>query len=112
MPYRPMHRLPLFLAASLIYALPVRADCLLPAPPGHIPDGRVASEPEMRAAMRTLQQYNEDVDEYGKCLEFEQRVKHVSPYDQEKQRTVAMETRANVVEQFNQQVRLWKARRS
>ena len=44
----------MLLAGTLLYGLCAAADCLLPAPPSHIPDGSAANEQEMLAAMRTL----------------------------------------------------------
>lgn len=100
------------LAGTLLYALCAAADCLLPAPPSHIPDGSSANEQEMLTAMRTLKQYNEDVNEYTRCLEFQQRQNHISFEDREKHSDAALNTLATVAARFNEQVRRFKARRS
>jgi hypothetical protein len=100
------------LAGTLLYALGAAADCLLPAPPSRIPDGSSANEQEMLAAMRTLKQYNDDVNEYTRCLEFQQRQNHISLEDREMHRDVALSTLATVAARFNEQVRRFKARRS
>ncbi|HEX3836843.1 MAG TPA: hypothetical protein VHW25_07750 [Steroidobacteraceae bacterium] len=100
------------LAASLAYALCAAADCLLPAPPSHIPDGTSANEHEMLTAMRTLKQYNDDVNEYTRCLEFQQRQNRISFEDREKRRDDALNLLATVAARFNEQVRRFKARRS
>ncbi|HEV2702508.1 MAG TPA: hypothetical protein VGV09_12805 [Steroidobacteraceae bacterium] len=103
---------PVTLAAMLLYAAGASADCLLPAPPSHIPDGDSANAQEMVAAMRTFKQYNDDVDEYTKCLEFEARQNHITAASEETHRTIAVNTLAAVVARFNEQVRRFKARKS
>jgi hypothetical protein len=100
------------LGGTLLYALSAAADCLLPAPPSHIPDGSSANEQEMLAAMRTLKQYNDDVNEYTSCLEFQQRQNRISFDEHEKHRADALNTLAVVAARFNEQVRRFKARRS
>ena len=100
------------LAAALLFSMPAAADCVLPAAPSHIPDGHSASEQEMRAAMRTVQHFNDDVEEYIKCLEFQQRRNLLSVGDKAKQRTDALDSLATVVERFNAQVRIFKSRQS
>jgi hypothetical protein len=100
------------LAGTLLYALCAAADCLLPAPPSHIPDGSSANEQEMLAAMRTLKQYNDDVNEYTRCLEFQQRQNQLSFEDRAKHSDAALNTLATVAARFNEQVRRFKARRS
>ncbi len=102
----------MLLTGTLLYALCAAADCQLPAPPSHIPDGSSANEQEMLAAMRTLKQYNDDVNEYTRCLEFQQRQNRISLEDHEKHRDAALNTLATVAAHFNEQVRLFKARRS
>lgn len=100
------------LVAALLYSVQAAAGCLLPAPPSRIPDGSSATEQEMVAAMRTLKQYNEDVSEYTKCLEFEQKRNRISFDDQARNRDHALNTLATVATQFNEQVRRFKARHS
>jgi hypothetical protein len=109
-----LRRLPLFvfaaLAATLLCAASAHADCLLPAPPNHIPDGDSANQQEMVAAMRTFKQYNDDVDEYTKCLDFEQRQNHISNDAQVIRRNIALSQLETIVARFNEQVRRFKAR--
>ena|ERR1700744_1451832 len=100
------------LFAALLYSLSALADCVLPAPPSHIPDGSSASEQEMVAAMRTLKQYHGDVDDYTKCLGFEQRQSRLSNDALEMHRNNALSTLASVVSRFNEQVRRFRSRRS
>ena len=102
----------MLLVVSLLFSMSAAADCVLPAPPSHIPDGHSANEQEMRSAMRTLQRYNDDVDEYTKCLGFEQHQNHITIVDVEKHQTDALNTLATVVGHFNEQVRIFKSRHS
>jgi hypothetical protein len=102
----------MLLVVSLLFSMSAGADCVLPAAPSHIPDGHSANDQEMRSAMHTLQQYNDDVDEYMKCLEFEQRRNRISFGDKEKDRNVAIDSLATVVGHFNEQVRIFKSRHS
>ncbi len=99
-------------ALVALYSVQAAAGCLLPAAPSRIPDGSSATEQEMVAAMRTLKQYNEDVSEYTKCLEFEQKRNRISFDDQARNRDTALNTLATVASQFNEQVRRFKARHS
>jgi len=107
-----MRKASMLLGVGLLFSMSAGADCVLPAPPSHLPDGHSADEQEMVVAMRTLKQYNDDVDEYTKCLGFEQRQKHLSFGDEERYRNTALNTLATVLGRFNEQVRIFKARRS
>jgi hypothetical protein len=102
----------MLLLSAALFSMSAGADCVLPAPPSHLPDGHSANEQEMRAAMRTVQHYNDDVDEYVKCLEFEQRRNLLSVADRTKERTDALDSLAVVVGHFNEQVRIFKSRQS
>jgi hypothetical protein len=107
---RPILFVPAMLAATLLYAASAHADCLLPAPPSHIPDGDSANQQEMVAAMRTFKQYNDDVAEFTKCLEFEQRQNHITNDAQLMRRNLALNQLEAMVARFNEQVRRFKAR--
>ncbi|HTC44504.1 MAG TPA: hypothetical protein VK696_05585 [Steroidobacteraceae bacterium] len=98
------------LLAALLYSLSAEADCVLPAPPSHIPDGSSASPQEMLAAVRTFKQYNDDVDEYTKCLDFQRRRNLITVDMLETSRSSALNTLATIVGRFNEQVRRFKAR--
>jgi hypothetical protein len=101
---------PVALAAALLCPARAHADCLLPAPPSHIPDGDSANQQEMLAAMRTFKQYNDDVAEYTKCLEFEQRQNRITNDAQVMRRNIAINQLEIIVARFNEQVRRFKAR--
>jgi hypothetical protein len=100
------------LVVSLLFSMSAGADCVLPAPPSHIPDGHSANEQEMKSAMRTLQQYNDDVNEYTQCLVFQLHQNHLTADDVQKHQTDALNTLATVAGHFNEQVRIFKTRHS
>ncbi|HTV78423.1 MAG TPA: hypothetical protein VMF03_09200 [Steroidobacteraceae bacterium] len=104
--------LPALFAAALLFSTCAGAACVLPAPPSHVPDGRSANEQEMLAAEHIFKQYNDDVDEYTKCLEFEGRRNLITFDEQVKYRSAALATLAAVVGHFNEQVRIFRARHS
>lgn len=98
------------------------ADCAFPKAPDAIPDGKSASESEMISAMSAFKQYNTDVDAYLACLdsETEAKVKDAGAAGailqlkamQQKKRSSATDERQAKVNTFNEQVRVFKARKS
>ena len=98
------------LLVSVVSALPARADCMLPPPPSKIPDGTSASEREMVTAMQTLKQYDGDVNVYLKCLEFEERQKHIPPGERDAKHNAAVSQLDTIAAKFNEQVRVFKAK--
>lgn len=100
------------LLAILLYSAAACANCVLPAAPSRLPDGSAASEQEMAAALRTIKQYNADVDDFNKCIEFEERQNHISRDVYAARHDDAVTTLSNVVSHFNEQVRRFKARKS
>jgi len=98
------------LAVAYSVSLAAHADCVLPAAPSKIPDGKTASEQEMVTAMQTLKEYNGDVDTYLKCLEFEAKQNRLSVGDQEKMHNLAVDTLTKVASKFNEQVRTFKSK--
>lgn len=99
-----------------------QAECSFPKAPDAIPDGKSASEPEMIAAMSAFKQYNTDVDAYVACLDSEtaDKVKEAGAAGaimqikamQAKKKTSATEERQAKVNDFNEQVRTFKSRKS
>jgi hypothetical protein len=102
----------ILLAVALAYAasLPAHADCVLPPAPSKIPDGNTASQQEMLTAMQTLKEYNNDVDTYTKCLDFEAKQNRLSRGEEEKMHNTAVDTLQKVAAKFNEQVRTFKAK--
>jgi hypothetical protein len=105
-----MRKASTLLGISLLFCMSASADCVLPAAPSHVPDGHSANEQEMKSAMHTLQQYNDDVNEYTKCLMFQLHQNHLSFDDVQKQQADALNTLAGVAGHFNEQVRIFKTR--
>jgi hypothetical protein len=98
------------------------AACTYPAAPGKLPDGTVATKEEMLAAKKLVTQYNTDVDAYLGCLDSEYQAKLASMPDateeqkaemlrvQNEKHNAAVDKVKEVADQFNEQLRAWKAK--
>jgi hypothetical protein len=93
------------------------ADCAFPKPPAAVPDGKSASEQEMVAAMAAFKAYNEEVNAFGQCLEQETKDKAAGTAQlmqlktmQTKKLNAAVDELQTKAKQFNEQVRIFKAR--
>jgi hypothetical protein len=99
------------LSVACAVSLQAHADqCRLPPAPSKIPDGNTASQQEMLTAMETIKQYNNDVQTYLKCLDFETRQNQLSPGDQTSLHNAAVDQLTHVADQFNEQVKTFKAK--
>ncbi len=99
------------LSAACAVGLQAHADqCRLPPAPSKIPDGSSASQQEMITAMETIKQYNNDVQTYLKCLDFEARQNQLSPGDQTSLHNAAVDQLTKVADEFNEQVRTFKSK--
>jgi hypothetical protein len=104
-------RILLAVALTCAASLPAHADnCVLPPAPSKIPDGHTATEQEMLTAMNTLKEYNNDVDTYNKCLEFEAKQNRLSRSEEEKMHNTAVDTLQKIAAKFNEQVRTFKSK--
>lgn len=109
-----------FTALSLAFSLSAHAECSYPKAPDSLPDGKSASEPEMVAAMSAFKQYNTDVDAYLACLDEETAAKSKEAGAasaimqikamQSKKRSSANDERQAKIDEFNKQVRTFKAK--
>ena len=90
--------------------LPARADCRLPPAPNKIPDGMTSTADEMWAAMETLKNYNTDVINYNKCLDFEVRQNRLTSAERDQRHNAAVDALKALADKFNEQVRLFKAK--
>ena len=98
------------LSAACAVSLQAHADqCRLPPAPSKIPDGSTATQQEMITAMETIKQYNNDVQTYLKCLDFEARQNQLSPGDQTTLHNAAVDQLTHVADEFNTQVRPFKS---
>lgn len=102
-----------------MFTMAVSAECTYPKGPDAIPDGTKASEAEMKSAMDAFKAYNEAVNAYGACLDEETNSKQTTMAAsqirqlktiQTKKYNSAMEELKAKAEQFNSQVRAYKAR--
>jgi hypothetical protein len=104
----------LALAAGAVSA---QADCAYPKAPAATPDGKTASEAEMVAAMQAFKAYDADVKAFGTCLEQETKEKSAGTAQlmqlktmQTKKLNAAVEELQSKAKEFNEQVRVFKAR--
>lgn len=103
-----------------VLATSAHADCTYPKAPDTMPDANSASKEEMIAAMSAYKQYNSDVDAYVACLDQEtnDKVKEAGGAGaimqikalQAKKKTAASDERTAKIEEFNKQVRAFKAK--
>jgi len=116
----------LFAAAALAAALlapAAYADCSYPQPPTNLPDGNTATLKEMLAAMQQVSAYNKAMEGYLSCIKLERDSRVAAAgatlTKQQKQELEAIEVQKNnaavdqlhaVADQFNTQVKIFKAR--
>jgi hypothetical protein len=99
------------------------ADCTYPQTPSHLPDGSTATLKEMLAGMQQVSVYNKAMEAYLSCIKLERdsRVAQAGATltKQQKQELEAIEVQKNnaavdqlhtVANQFNAQVKIFKAR--
>ena len=103
--------------ALLACSFAAQAECAFPKAPASVPDGKSASEPEMVAAMTTFKAYNDEVTAFGTCLEQETKAKAAGSAQlmqlktmQTKKLNAAVDELQTKAKEFNEQVRLFKAR--
>lgn len=110
------------LATALLLAtgsFAAHADCVYPKAPAAIPDGKTASEADMVAAMAAFKTYDAEVKTYGACLEQETKDKAAGTAQlmqlktmQTKKLNAAVDELQSKAKEFNEQVRIFKARAS
>ncbi len=115
-----MTRLTLAILA-LMAAGYANATCIYPRAPQRVPDGKTATYDDMVAAQKAVQQFNEDITAYNACLDLEMSAYVQSgTYDenrlnelrlvQAKKNNAAVDEVQTVADQFNEQLRIFKAR--
>lgn len=115
-----MNRIQLKLAAALALAslsLSAHADCAYPKAPASIPNGATATEAEMIGAMNAFKAYDAEVKAFGSCLDDETKAKAAGSAQlmqlktmQSKKLNAAVEELQSKAKEFNEQVRVFKAR--
>lgn len=109
------------LIAALVFtagfAAPAQAECIFPKAPSTIPDGKTATEQEMVAAMTAFKTYNAEVTAFGACLDEEVNNKATASAQlmqlktmKTKKLNAAIDELEAKAKQFNEQVRIFKAR--
>lgn len=103
--------------ALLALSMSAHADCPFPKAPASIPDGKTASEDEMKAAMVAFKAYNEEVTGFSACLDEETKTKAAGTGQlmqlktmQSKKINAAVEELQTKAKLFNEQVRAFKSR--
>lgn len=106
---------------ALLAAGSAQAACIYPRAPERIPDGRTADYDEMLAAQKAVKQFNDDINAFNACLDMEMTAYEKSGlYDenrlaelrlmQAKKNNAAVDEVQSVADQFNEQLRIFKAR--
>lgn len=108
--------LALFFSTSAAFA------CDYPSPPKNLPDGTTASKDEMLAGVKVISAYQEKMTAYLTCIEAEEvmamqaladddeegKTQRKAMYD--KKYNAAVDEQTRTVEEFNVQIRAFKAR--
>jgi hypothetical protein len=118
--------IPLTLVFSLGVAVEAQADCTYPRAPESIPDGATASKDEMIAAKNDVSRYNNEMNAYLDCIKLE--LQAVTPKDpsklskddkakaEEQEKLITQKNNAAVdelhyvVDRFNEQLKIYKAK--
>jgi len=108
--------------AAFVLAAPCAYACDYPSHPDKLPDGATASKEEMIAGVKMINTYQASMSEYLSCIEAAQIVASQSipsdDKDAKKQRKEMFDKKYNAavdeqtlwVEEFNAQIRAYKAR--
>ena len=102
------------LAITGCVSLPAQADeCVLPAPPSKTIDFKNTNDNEISTMAATLQQFDTDLKDYLKCIEFEHNKGHMKDQDY-KSNLDTYNRRVDVLQriapEFNKQVKVFKAK--
>jgi hypothetical protein len=103
----------MLVALTITYALSLTAyadECVPPPAPSKIPDGKTASEQEMLTAHDTMKQYNDDITTYVNCLAFEVKQHALSAAQEKDKRNLAIDGAQKVMDKFNDQLKVFKAK--
>jgi len=110
-------------AAALAFTTAASAECVYPKAPDALPDGNTASQDEMVAAMKQLKEYDAEVNAYLSCLDMETQTRITEGGEdlsedqvnqikamQVQRHNAAVEALESRATQFNEQVRIFKAK--
>lgn len=103
--------------ALLALSMTAHADCPFPKAPATIPDGKTATEDEMKTAMMAFKAYNDEVTNFSACLTEETKSKSAGSGQllqlktmQSKKINAAVDELQAKAKLFNEQVRAFKSR--
>jgi hypothetical protein len=112
----------LLFSLALVFVTPLALACDYPAPLKSLPDGATATKEEMLAGVKDISAYQERMTGYLSCIEADQIVtlqaiakddkkgKSRSESNFDKRYNAAVEEQTKAVEQFNLEIRTYKAR--
>ena len=107
---------------ALVFLAPLSLACNYPAPPKDLPDGVTATKEEMLAGVKLISAYQADMTEYLACIEADEIVSVQALADDDedgkkqskamfdKKYNAAVDEQTMTVEQFNAEIRAYKAR--
>jgi hypothetical protein len=112
----------MLVSLAFIFATPLALACDYPAPPKNLPDGATATKEEMLAGVKMISEYQEKMSSYLSCIEADQVFalqalaeddedgKNRSKSNFDKKYNAAVDDQTKTVEQFNLEIRNYKAR--
>jgi len=112
----------LIISLALVFLAPLALACDYPAPPKDLPDGATATKEEMLAGVKLISAYQEEMTTYLSCIEADQimAMQAIAEDDEEgksrsksnfdKRYNAAVDEQTKAVEQFNLEIRTYKAR--
>lgn len=110
------------ISLAIVFVAPLSLACDYPAPPKDLPDGATATKEEMLAGVKVISAYQADMTEYLTCIEADQVVSVQALADDDedgrkqstamfdKKYNAAVDEQTKAVEQFNVEIRAYKAR--
>lgn len=110
------------ISIALVLSAPLAFACDYPAPPKDLPDGNSANIDEMKAGVKAIAAYQEIMSTYLACIEADEivAIQAIADDDEdskqqraimfEKKYNSAVEEQTRTVEEFNIEIREYKAR--
>jgi len=109
------------ITTALMLLAPLAFACDYPAPPKDLPDGTTATIDEMKAGVKAIAAYQEDMSTYLACIEADEAVANMALAEDDiegkqqratlfdKKFNAAVEEQTRTVEEFNVEIREYKA---
>jgi hypothetical protein len=110
------------IATAILFAAPLALACEYPAPPKDLPDGATSNIEEMKAGVKKIAEYQDQMSTYLSCIEADEAVAlmEFEADDDEgkaqrkemfdKKYNAAVEEQTRTVEEFNAEIREYKSR--